>query len=88
LKNTGLNHIVEALKELHKGGSPMSANIARKLVNNFQEKARSETPAHNKILWLVKTKPASAFPGAVVQGNRRTAGHFNKHRPSAHPPDI
>ena len=28
----------------------MSANIARKLVNNFQEKAQSETPAHTKIL--------------------------------------
>ncbi len=28
----------------------MSANIARKLVNNFQEKAQSETPEHNKIL--------------------------------------
>jgi RNA polymerase sigma factor (sigma-70 family) len=28
----------------------MSANIARKLVNNFQEKAQSETPAQNKIL--------------------------------------
>jgi DNA-binding NarL/FixJ family response regulator len=37
LKNTGLNHIVEALKELHKGGSPMSANIARKLVNVFHQ---------------------------------------------------
>ena len=32
LKNTGLIHIVEALRELHNGGSPMSANIARKLV--------------------------------------------------------
>ncbi len=37
LKNTGLIHMIEALKELNQGGSPMSANIARKLVNNFQE---------------------------------------------------
>ena len=36
LKNTGLPHIIEALKELHRGGSPMSANIARKLVKAFQ----------------------------------------------------
>ncbi|HEX6191112.1 MAG TPA: response regulator transcription factor [Chitinophagaceae bacterium] len=35
LKNTGLLQIVESLKELHNGGSPMSANIARKLVNHF-----------------------------------------------------
>src|SRR6201999_4197579 len=37
LKNTGLIHIIEALKELYQGGSPMSSNIARKLVNNFQQ---------------------------------------------------
>jgi DNA-binding NarL/FixJ family response regulator len=50
LKNTGLTHIVEALKELYEGGSPMSANIARKLVRNFQEQRESETPAKIKIL--------------------------------------
>jgi DNA-binding NarL/FixJ family response regulator len=36
LKNTGLLQIVESLTELHQGGSPMSANIARKLVNLFR----------------------------------------------------
>lgn len=36
LKNTGLVHILESLKELHMGGSPMSANIARKLVDTFR----------------------------------------------------
>ena len=37
LKNTGLLQMTEALKELHNGGSPMSANIARKLVSLFRE---------------------------------------------------
>src|SRR5258706_874710 len=37
LKNTGLVQMIEALKELHTGGSPMSANIARKLVTGFRE---------------------------------------------------
>jgi len=37
LKNTGLVQMIEALKELHTGGSPMSANIARKLVSVFRE---------------------------------------------------
>ena len=36
LKNTGLVQMIEALKELHQGGSPMSANIARKLVTVFR----------------------------------------------------
>ncbi len=37
LKNTGLVHIIEALKELHQGGSPMSSAIARKLVRAVQD---------------------------------------------------
>ncbi len=37
LKNTGLVQLIESLKELHGGGSPMSANIARKLVNIFRQ---------------------------------------------------
>ncbi len=37
LKNTSTAQIVEALKDLYNGGSPMSANIARKLVTAFYE---------------------------------------------------
>lgn len=37
LKNSGFSQIADALKELHNGGSPMSGNIARKLVNIFRE---------------------------------------------------
>ena len=44
LKNTGLVQLIEALHELHNGGSPMSANIARKLVTVFREKENSEIP--------------------------------------------
>jgi len=44
LKNTGLLQLVEALKELYNGGSPMSANIARKLVNIFQEQEKARVP--------------------------------------------
>jgi DNA-binding NarL/FixJ family response regulator len=36
LKNTGLMQMIEALKELYNGGSPMSSNIARKLVTVFR----------------------------------------------------
>jgi RNA polymerase sigma factor (sigma-70 family) len=61
LKNTGLVHIIEALKELHQGGSPMSGNIARKLVNNFQLEAQRErlpgvsalSPRENEVLQLL-----------------------------------
>jgi DNA-binding NarL/FixJ family response regulator len=61
LKNTGLVNIIEALKELHDGGSPMSSNIARKLVRTLQhEPSKNEAPAtptlssrENEILQLL-----------------------------------
>jgi DNA-binding NarL/FixJ family response regulator len=59
LKNTGLLQLIEALKELHSGGSPMSANIARKLVSVFREKEKGSEPVEalsnreNEILLLL-----------------------------------
>lgn len=59
LKNTGLVQLLESLKELYNGGSPMSANIARKLVNVFLEnQKRAEaleelSPRENEILQLL-----------------------------------
>lgn len=37
LKKTSTEKIIEALKELHEGGSPMSSHIARKVVSYFQK---------------------------------------------------
>ena len=61
LKNTGLLQMSEALKELYKGGSPMSANIARKLVSVFHAQEKNAVPVEtlsnreNEILqWLAK----------------------------------
>jgi DNA-binding NarL/FixJ family response regulator len=59
LKNTGLVQMIVALKELHEGGSPMSSNIARKLVSIFHEqgKARPQieslSPRENEVLLLL-----------------------------------
>ncbi|HJS53102.1 MAG TPA: response regulator transcription factor [Chitinophagaceae bacterium] len=43
LKNTGLVQLIESLKELHNGGSPMSSNIARKLVTLFRNEQKERT---------------------------------------------
>jgi DNA-binding NarL/FixJ family response regulator len=59
LKNTGLVQLVESLKELYDGGSPMSANIARKLVTLFRNNQKqTETievlsTRENEILQLL-----------------------------------
>jgi len=59
LKNTGLVQMISSLKELHEGGSPMSANIARKLVSVFHQQAKvksqieSLSPRENEVLVLL-----------------------------------
>lgn len=60
LKNTGLVQIIESLKELYNGGSPMSSNIARKLVTMFREQSPAQAQAvealskrENEILQLL-----------------------------------
>lgn len=48
LKNTEPSDILVALKELYHGGSPMSPNIARKLVNVFRE--QNNNSMHSSLL--------------------------------------
>ena len=48
LKNTGMVQITEALKDLHNGGSPMSVNIARKLVSVYH-KQPAANPLQNAL---------------------------------------
>jgi|SRR5215471_9295930 len=59
LKSTGLMQLTEALKELHNGGSPMSASIARKLISHFSNQQIQSnsidtlTQRENEILALL-----------------------------------
>lgn len=59
LKNTGLVQLIESLKELYNGGSPMSANIARKLVTLFRSEQKETanvevlSSRENEILHLL-----------------------------------
>jgi len=58
LKKTEPSKILEAIKELNQGGSPMSSNIARKLLNTFfsaKQKTKKEilTARENEILSLL-----------------------------------
>jgi len=58
LKNTPPSKILESLKELYEGGSPMNAEIAKKLVLRFQQVASHMSEFHltekeRQILHLV-----------------------------------
>jgi DNA-binding NarL/FixJ family response regulator len=61
LKNTSASKLIESLLDLRKGGSPMSSQIARKVVMAFQEQApytdakQSLSDRENEVLtWLNK----------------------------------
>jgi DNA-binding NarL/FixJ family response regulator len=47
LKDTRRGQLLEALREVLSGGSPMSANIARKVVQSFQQSAKPQNAAPN-----------------------------------------
>jgi len=49
LKQTRRNELIDALKDVHAGGSPMSSQIARKVVQNFH---RNETQMDGETVQL------------------------------------
>jgi len=58
LKKTDSRRILESIKELNQGGSPMSSNIARKLVNVFLDVKKTTqneilTERENEVLQLL-----------------------------------
>lgn len=59
LKKTSKEKILEALKELHEGGSPMSTQIARKVIRSFQRRnhlgkdSSLLTPKEHEVLDLL-----------------------------------
>src|SRR5213595_2271835 len=44
LKRTPRAELLEAIREVHQGGSPMTAHIARKVVQSFQRAASAASP--------------------------------------------
>lgn len=59
LKRTRREELLTALREVHEGGSPMSSNIARKIVQSFQRvspqpnQAEGLSPRENEVLALL-----------------------------------
>jgi DNA-binding NarL/FixJ family response regulator len=47
LKRTSSKELLEAIREVHQGGSPMTMHIARKVVQSFQQTAATAQPAEH-----------------------------------------
>ena len=49
LKNTAPEKIIEAIKDLQNGGSPMSSQIARKVIEAFQQSGNSKNESYHSL---------------------------------------
>ena len=47
LKRTSRDELLDAIREVHRGGSPMTTHIARKVVLSFQRAAPAASPTEN-----------------------------------------
>jgi RNA polymerase sigma factor (sigma-70 family) len=47
LKRTSSKELLEAIREVHRGGSPMTMHIARKVVQSFQQTAATAQTTEN-----------------------------------------
>jgi DNA-binding NarL/FixJ family response regulator len=47
LKRTKTAELLEAIREVHRGGSPMTTHIARKVIQSFQKTGPSTQPTEN-----------------------------------------
>ena len=74
LKRTKSAELLEAIREVHRGGSPMTTHIARKVTQSFQ-KAGSVAAADREPLATRAGGARLPEPGLPLQGNRRQAGH-------------
>ena len=48
LKRAPRNELLEAIREVRRGGSPMTTHIARKVVQSFQKALAHPTPAQRR----------------------------------------
>jgi DNA-binding NarL/FixJ family response regulator len=68
LKRTPREELLDAIREVHRGGSPMSAHIARKVVQSFQRPPTPSAPA---------APPPGAAPGAPSPETAPQAGELS-----------
>ena len=68
LKRTSSKELLEAIQEVHRGGSPMTMHIARKVVQSFQHTAATAQP-HGKPFRTRATSAGFSEPGTYLQGN-------------------
>ncbi len=65
IKKTPPSKLLEAIKEAHNGGSPMSSHIARKVIESFQKKNSNVDKKNEYVL----TRREKEILSGLVEGN-------------------
>src|ERR1039458_1446404 len=71
LKQTPREELLSALGDVHRGGSPMTSNIARKVVQSFKQTSAPVPPGHElsprqqEVLELLPSGSTSACPPSI-----------------------
>ena len=88
LKRAPRAELLGAIREVHRGGSPMTTHIARKVVQYFQRAEPSPQPGAT-LSAREQEVPGSFEPWAYsLQGNRRENGHQLRDRPHLYTPHL
>ena len=87
LKRTSSKELIEAIQEVHRGGSPMTMHIARKVVQSLQKSAPAAPSAENlsereqQVLDLLSQ-------GLIYKEIAEQTRHQLRDRPHLHPPHL
>ena len=86
LKQTPRAELLGAVEEVHRGGSPMTSNIARKVVQSFKQARRKQGPGGP----VAPRAGGAGFARArlPLQGNRRAAEHQRADRQHLRPAHV
>jgi len=79
LKRVSPEKLLEAIREVHEGGSPMSSSIARKVVASF----RQSGPPPPRT-----SRPGGIGPWPHLQTDCRPAPHQHRHHSDLHPAHL
>ena len=85
LKRSTPEEVRQAIRDVRSGGAPMSAEIARRVVEAFHQPVKAPEAEDGQALQARDRDPRAPHQGPRQQGNRRPSCHQrgNRARPSA-----
>ena len=87
LKRSSPTKLLQAIREVHAGGSPMTSSIARKVVASFQ-KAKQTGEKQTHLVTPGRNGVGLSVKRSDLQGHRGSVGYQHRHHPHLSPADL